>query len=79
MVDEIEAEYTRNKRKRGNDDRDDEDHAVNRTTTTNEISKSTGGVKDVSQEDELYEGHPAYVASKFGGIGAYMQNKRMKL
>lgn len=76
MVDDIEAEYTRKKRKRG-DGRGDEDDADDRPIAV-EASDSRA-IKDVSQEDELYEAHPAYVASKFGGIGAYMQNKRMKL
>jgi hypothetical protein len=76
MVDEIEAEYTRNKRKRG-DGPGDEDDANDRPIVAE--ASEPRGVKDISQEDEMYEGHPAYVASKFGGIGAYMQNKRMKL
>jgi hypothetical protein len=69
MVNEVEAEFERKKRKR-----DDDDGGAVLTEAF-----VPPAVKDISQEDGLYEGHPAYVASKFGGIGAYMQNKRMKL
>jgi hypothetical protein len=36
-------------------------------------------IKNISQTDDLSTDHPAYAASKFGGIGAYLRNKREKL
>jgi hypothetical protein len=68
--DEFEAEQSR-KRKR--EEVAPEDVKVLQGT---EASSST---KDVGQVDSKYEDHPAYVASKFGGIGAYMRHKREKL
>lgn len=74
-LDEFEAGRSL-KRKRKQDSVDPADIAKDEVRV--EGSSSIG--KDITQVDPMYEEHPgSYVASKFGGIGAYLRHKREKL
>lgn len=67
--DEFEAEQSRKRKREEEGPESDVEPRVGATSST----------KDISQVDPMYEDHPAYVASKFGGIGAYLRHKREKL
>lgn len=67
--DEFEAEQSRKRKREEEGPEGVDEPRVGATSST----------KDVSQVDPMYEDHPAYVASKFGGIGAYLRHKREKL
>ena len=68
--DEFEAEQSRKRKREAMVVEDVDEPQIKGSSLTN---------KDISQVDPMYEDHPAYVASKFGGIGAYLRHKREKL